>query len=74
MNKLTIALIIAQNGLRTAASLLTANATKDDASAGKATDKKEADRLKKKAAKAKKLAQVLTAADAGITSYLSEPE
>jgi len=74
MGKLAIALIVAQNGLRTAASLLAVNATKDEASSGKATDKKEADRLKKKAAKAKKLAQVLTAADAGITSYLSETE
>ncbi len=33
MNKITIALIIAQNGLRTAASLLSANATKLDAQA-----------------------------------------
>ena len=74
MNKLTIALIIAQNGLRTAATLLTANAAKDEASGAKASDKKEADKLKKKAAKTRKLAQVLTAADAGITSYLSEPE
>ena len=74
MNKLTIALIIAQNGLRTAATLLTANATKDDASGAKAADKKEGDRLRKKASKAKKLAQVLSAADAGITAYLSEPE
>ena len=73
MNKLTIALIIAQNGLRTAASLLAATASKDEASADAATDKKEAAKLKKKAEKTKKLAQVLTAADAGITSYLSDP-
>jgi hypothetical protein len=74
VNKLTIALIIAQNGLRTAASLLSAGAAKDEASGAKAADKKEADKLKKKSSKAKKLAQVLSAADAGITSYLSEPE
>jgi len=74
MNKLSIALIIAQNGLRTAASLLNANATKDEAQAGKAADKKDGDKLKKKAAKAKKLAKVLAAADAGITTYLSEDE
>lgn len=74
MNKLTIALIIAQNGLRTAASMLTANATKAETQAGAAAEKAEADKLKKKAAKSKKLAQVLTAADAGITSYLSDPE
>lgn len=74
MNKLTVTLIIAQNGLRTAASLLTANANKADAAATAATDKSEADRQKKKAAKARKLAQVLTAADAGITSYMADPE
>jgi hypothetical protein len=74
MNKLTIALIIAQNGLRTSASMLSANATKLDAQAEAATDKAEQTRLKKKATKTRKLAQILTAADAGITSYISEPD
>lgn len=73
MDKLTIALIIAQNGLRTAATLITASATKQDTQAAAAKDTKEAAALKKKAAKGRKLAQVLTAADAGITSYLSDP-
>ena len=74
MNKLTIALIIAQNGLRTSASMLSANAAKQEAQAAAATDKAEQTRLKKKAAKSRKLAQILTAADAGITSYISEPD
>jgi hypothetical protein len=74
MNKLTIALIIAQNGLRTASSLLTATAAKNDSQAAASTDKAEQAKLKKKAAKARKLAQILTASDAGITSYLSEPD
>jgi len=74
MNKITIALIIAQNGLRTAASLLSANATKLETQAAASKDKAEQAKLKKQAAKARKLAQVLTASDAGITSYLSEPD
>ena len=74
MNKITIALIIAQNGLRSAASLLSANAAKQESQASASTDKAEQARLKKKAAKARKLAQVLSASDAGITAYLSEPE
>ncbi len=74
MNKITIALIIAQNGLRTSASLLSANAAKLDAQAAASTDKAEQTKLKKKATKARKLSQILTAADAGITSYMSESE
>jgi hypothetical protein len=74
MNKITIALIIAQNGLRSAASLLAASAAKHDSQAASSTDKAEQAKLKKKSAKARKLAQILSASDAGITSYLSEPD
>ena len=74
MNKLTIALIIAQNGLKTAAGLLIANATKTEGQASSATDKAQADKLKKKAGKQRKLAQALSAADAGISAYLADPE
>jgi hypothetical protein len=75
MNKLTITLIIAQNGLKTAAGLLAANAAKADAQATAAgDDKAAADKAKKKAAKARKLAQILTAADAGVASDLAEPD
>lgn len=74
MNKLTIALIIAQNGLKTAAAALTANATKLDGQATSAADKAQADKLKKKAAKQRNLAKILGSADAGITTYLADPE
>lgn len=71
MDKLTLALIIAQNGLRTAASLLTAKATKAETQAGSATGA-DAAKFKKDAAKARKLAAALSAADTGITSYLTD--
>ncbi|HEX8150733.1 MAG TPA: hypothetical protein VF591_26350 [Pyrinomonadaceae bacterium] len=64
MDRLTLALVIAQNGLRTAASLLAAKAAKGESSNDPKT--------KKDAAKAKKLAAALTAADTGITSYLTD--
>lgn len=66
MDRITLALVIAQNGLRTAATLLAAKAAKAEAASG--TDPK----AKKEAAKAKKLAAALSAADAGITSYLTD--
>lgn len=73
MDKLTLALIIAQNGLRTAAGLLSAKATKTETQAGSATGP-DAVKLKKDAARTRKLAAALTAADTGITSYLTETE
>ena len=71
MDRLTLALIIAQNGLRTAASLLSARAAKAESQAGSASGA-DATKFKKDAARAKRLAAALTAADTGITSYLSE--
>jgi hypothetical protein len=73
MDKITIALIIAQNGLRTAAGLLTAKASKAETQAAAATGA-AATKLGKQAAKAKKLAAALNAADAGITSYLTDTD
>ena len=64
MDRITLALVIAQNGLRTAAGLLAAKAGKGESSSDAKT--------KKDAAKAKKLAAALNAADAGITSYLTD--
>lgn len=71
MDRITLALVIAQNGLRTAATLLTAKAAKAEAQAGTGTGA-EAAKAKKEAAKAKKLAAALSAADTGITSYLTD--
>lgn len=70
MDKITIALIIAQNGLRTAAGLLTAKATKAETQA--AAGGGDSAKLKKDAAKARKLAAALNAADTGITAYLTD--
>lgn len=72
MDKATTILIIAQNGLKTAETLLNADAAKADKQAPKAADKQAADKLTKKAKSARKLASILAAADAGITAYLSE--
>ena len=71
MDRLTLALIIAQNGLRTAAALLSARSAKAESQAGSASGA-DATKLKKDAARAKRLAAALTAADTGITSYLTE--
>lgn len=73
MDKITITLIIAQNGLRTAAGLLLAKATKAETQAAAATGA-EATKLTKQAAKAKKLAAALNAADTGITSYMADSD
>lgn len=61
MNRLTIALIVAQSGLGTAASLL-------EAEGNKRTLKND----EKGAAKVYKLAKALRAANDGITSFLKE--
>jgi hypothetical protein len=74
MDRLTTILIIAQNGLKTAASILISNAKKLDGQSAKATDPKEAARLKKKADKSRKLANVLNSADVGITNYMNDAD
>lgn len=72
MDKETIALIIAQNGLRTASTILSAKSAKLEKQLAKAKDKQEQAKLTKDANKAKKLAAALLAADEGITAYLRE--
>jgi CRISPR/Cas system CMR-associated protein Cmr5 small subunit len=72
MDKETTILIIAQNGLTTAAALFTAKATKLEKQADKATDPATKTKLTKQAAKTRKLAAVLTSADTGITTYLKD--
>jgi uncharacterized protein YvpB len=71
MDKLTLALVIAQNGLATAAAALTAKANKLNTQATAATGA-DATKLKKQADKSKKLAAALTAANTGIASYLAD--
>jgi hypothetical protein len=73
MDRITLALVIAQNGLRTAATLLAAKAAKAEAQSASGTGA-DATKAKKEAAKAKKLAAALSAADTGITSYLTDTE
>jgi hypothetical protein len=60
MSRLTLALIIAQNGLSTAAGLLESEARKAEAAGDK-----------KKAASRAKLAKVLRAANDGVSSFLA---
>ncbi len=73
MDKETIALIIAQNGLNTAATLLTAKTVKLEKQLAKAgSDKAAAAKLNKDITKTKKLAAALTAANEGLTSYLTK--
>lgn len=74
MDKETITLIIAQNGLKTAATILTAKANKQEKKASAATDPAEKTKLTKDAAKTRKLAAALSAADQGITTYISETQ
>ncbi|MBK9313584.1 MAG: hypothetical protein IPM55_04975 [Acidobacteria bacterium] len=77
MNKEMTILIIAQNGLKTAAMLFTSKAMKLDKQLQKITDKtdkKEVASLKKRLGKAKKLASILTAADEGIVAYMRESD
>ena len=71
MDKITLALIIAQNGLTTAAGALTAKANKADAQAAAATGA-DAAKFKKQADKSRKLAAALTASNTGITAYLAD--
>jgi hypothetical protein len=74
MDKETTILIIAQNGLKTAATILNANALKQEKKVAKALDAQDKSKLSKKASKTKKLAAILISADEGITAYLREKE
>lgn len=74
MDKETVALIIAQNGLKTAATILAAKAAKQEKKAANASDPAEKNKLTKEANKTKKLAAALSAADQGITTYISETQ
>jgi CRISPR/Cas system CMR-associated protein Cmr5 small subunit len=72
MDKETIIIIVAQNGLKTASALFTSKTAKLEKQADKAKDAAAKSKLTKEAAKAKKLASILIAADEGLTAYLRE--
>jgi len=72
MDKETTIIIIAQNGLKTAATYFTAKSAKLDKQAEKATDPAAKSKLTKDAAKARKLSSILNASDQGLTSYLND--
>ena len=74
MDKETITLIIAQNGLKTAATILAAKAAKQEKKANATAEAVEKAKLTKDAGKTKKLAAALLAADQGITTYLAETQ
>lgn len=71
MDKETITLIIAQNGLGTAQTILTAKAAKLRKRAEKAAGD-EIDRLKAQAHKAERLAAALRIANEGVAEYMAE--
>jgi hypothetical protein len=72
MDKETIIIVIAQNGLKTASSLFTSKTAKLEKQAEKAKDAAAKSKLTRDAAKAKKLASILIAADEGLAAYLRE--
>jgi hypothetical protein len=73
MDKETIALVIAQNGLTTAATLLTVKVGKLEKQLAKAgADKAAAAKLTKDLTKTKKLVAALSAANDGLASYLAK--
>lgn len=73
MDKETVALIIAQNGLKTASILLSSKVAKLEKQLAKAGDDKlTATKLTKDINKIKKLAAALAAADDGLVSYLTK--
>lgn len=73
MDKETLALIIAQNGLKTASLLLTSKVAKLEKQLPKAaSDKAATTKLTKEITKIKKLAAALAAADDGLSSYLAK--
>ncbi|MGH9938302.1 MAG: hypothetical protein ACREAM_18825 [Blastocatellia bacterium] len=74
MDKETTIIIIAQNGLKTAATLFKSKSVKLEKQAEKAGDPAAKSKLAKEAAKAKKLAAILTSADEGLAAYVREKE
>lgn len=72
MDKETITLIIAQNGLGTAVTILTAKANKLRKKADNATDATVKAKLESDAKKAEKLAGALKIANNGVTEYIAE--
>lgn len=72
MDKETIIIIVAQNGLKSASALFTSKSGKLEKQADKAKDSAIKNKLTKEAAKAKKLASILIAADEGLAAYLRE--
>ena len=73
MDKETLALIIAQNGLKTASLLMAAKVAKLEKQLPKeASDKAATTKLTKDITKTKKLAAALAAADDGLASYLTK--
>lgn len=72
MDKETIALIIAQNGLGTAVTLLTAKASKLTKKAAAAADPAVKEKLTADARKAEKLAGALKIANSGVNEYIAE--
>lgn len=72
MDKILVALIIAQNGLKTAATLLVGSKSKLEKQLSKAKTEEERSALQRKIEKSDKLAAALHAVDAGITDYQSE--
>lgn len=75
MNREMIALVIAQNGLSTAVTILKNKAAKQEKAAEKATDRAQKDKLASAAKTTLKLVAALQAADEGIKSYLvNSPE
>lgn len=71
MDKETIALIVAQNGLATAATVLLVNAALLEKRIPTAKPADQA-KLKKDLAAKKKLAAALKAADTGLSQYMAE--
>ena len=72
MDKETVALIIAQNGLGTASTLLMAKKSRLEKQHGKAKTPDEAGKLAEQMRKAEKLAIALKAANDGIVAYQAE--
>lgn len=74
MDKETVVIVIAQNGLKTASGLFTSKTAKLEKQAEKAKDAAAKSKLTKEAARAKKLASILVAADEGLAAYLRESD
>lgn len=72
MDKETVALIIAQNGLLTASTLLMAKRARLEKQHAKAKTPQEAGRIAEQMRKAEKLATALRIANSGIVEYQAE--